>query len=196
MATNPLWNKLKSLLKASEQRPAELPFIHETFDFTDIPDFDEYIQEEFQYLLNNVKSEYLESLVGDHSHSSIGFFNDRKSQGFAIACSKYTFSRMQYLILIKGFMSKLKAVGYVKNLSEIKTRSKAHWTEQVVKVYLKPAARLRITPPAQQLYGNIQMELISRDQELFRLRLLAHTYQDQNFAPAEDFGELIDLLMS
>ena len=52
-----------------------------------------------------------------------------------------------------------------------------------------------MAPQAEQLFGNVSIEFIMRDNHPYMLRLIANSYQDQNFAPPKSFGELIQLII-
>ena len=89
----------------------------------------------------------------------------------------------------------LKEHKYILNLADVRSRLKGTGIEKVFKYYLKPGAKLRQGPKAQQLYGNVSIEFILRDEKQYMLRCMANYYQDQNFHPPLPFNELIQLIV-
>ncbi len=89
----------------------------------------------------------------------------------------------------KGFnqyiVERHRSIGYVlKNTKESKPDESFQ-----LRNYLKPSIRLQMSTPAEQLFGNITVEISSLDDERFRFKCQSTYYQDFQFKKARSFDE-------
>ncbi len=83
-------------------------------------------------------------------------------------------------------------LNYRKYMSDVKQYNRKDFVEKIERHYLKP--RYVIDPETQkanQLYGNIHLELTYKNDIASHLKLLCHNYHDQKFKTSLSFKSLI-----
>jgi len=69
--------------------------------------------------------------------------------------------------------------------------------ETVQRHYLKPSLKLKVAgEKAGQAYGNINIELLLRNEKAVNLKFSATSYRDHQFKEASDFDELMRKILS
>ena len=195
-----LWKILQSRISKVENSKSEIPFIHESIDFDSFP------KEEFQGWINGshhslikqrLRQAYFNHSTGGHTlDSAFEIFDTPMSKGFAqFHKPTYTLSIQDYRFWQHNISEILREEKYILNLADVRSHQKANWIELIYRYYLKPSAKLRQAPKAEQLYGNISIELILRDDKPYMFRLLANSYSDQNFHKPIEFYELINKIV-
>ncbi len=96
--------------------------------------------------------------------------------------------------LLKAYLYRLKEkhlqVGYVKKLAVHSCKNgKENYT-----YYLKPSLRLQNTIPAEQIYGNITLDLEVVDNRPKQLKCTATYYSDANYKPARTSDEWFSVI--
>jgi len=86
-------------------------------------------------------------------------------------------------------------LGYAAYVSDAKTFVRDRYVERKERHYLKPrpARNVKIWK-AEQLFGNITLELIRHDDRAVQLKLLCNVYDDYNYHPPRSFDELMQAL--
>jgi hypothetical protein len=198
---NKLTFYIRELFKKSESSKPETPFLHEILDLSkfDQGSFDSWSEDESAIILKNkLKSAFLFYEIHKKSQDSgIEFWLQPLSKGFILFSNpdntsiRSNFINFQYSIYLL-----LKNKGYFLNLADVQSRKKGDWIEMVRRFYMKPSLRFRSGRKARQLFGNIHLEYVERDGKPYMFRLLANSYQDQNFHQEEDFKDLVLLITS
>lgn len=198
-----LWDFLRGRVRHAENQRSALPFLHETVDLKAYPAAD-FLQwhngPQHQALNTMLKTGYRDFLIrAVNDETAADFLQSPSSNGWVLQCQQLSFSESDYRHLMYLIQKRLKDKRYIMNVADIRSRQKANWIEQVYRHYLKPSARMQMRnnaagQKAQQLYGNITMELISRDDKPYVLKLLAHNYSDQHYAEVDHFSELMELI--
>ncbi len=86
---------------------------------------------------------------------------------------------------IHHLVERHRSIGYVlKNTKESKPGESYN-----LRNYLKPSIRLQMSSPAEQLFGNITLELTSFKDKGFRVKCQSTYYQDFQFKKARSFEE-------
>ncbi len=100
---------------------------------------------------------------------------------------------MQFLL--DNFMQRCKSLGYVINYNFRNIHQRAKHFEVVERYYLKPKlSHEDFTSKRKQIYGNILLELHSKDEQPQYLKLLVTTFTDANYHNALPFEDLIEHL--
>jgi hypothetical protein len=87
---------------------------------------------------------------------------------------------------------KLKELGYILNLSEIKSHNE--YIESHI-LYMKPSVKLpRRDGKVDQLFGNVHIEIKSDDEELEFFKVIVHRYNDSNYHEGNAFSSFMDFL--
>lgn len=195
-----LWNFIKSRIKNTERQASLVPFIHETIDFDSFPvsDYLEWKGESTHALMKQrLRQAFFNYRSSDDPmDDAFEFYNSPMSKGFILFHRPtYKLNTWDYRFMQHHISDLLKEEKYVLNLADVRSRSKGNGVEKIFKYYLKPSVRLRQAPKAQQIYGNVSIEVILRDDFPYMFRFLANSYSDQNFFPPQPFSELIEKIV-
>ena len=191
-----MWSYIQQLFRNQEKVKAELPFLHESIDLDSFPhsDYNDWLKGNIHELLKKRLQQAYFSFIsgGVPLDAAFEFYDTPQSNGFVIfqqqndSLSDWDFRFFQHYIA-----DVLQEENYIINLADVRSQKKSSWIEKVFKYYLKPSARMRSQMPSEQLYGNVSIEYIKRDEHPYMFRLLANVYQDQNFGEVHPFGDLI-----
>ncbi len=91
---------------------------------------------------------------------------------------------------------RIKMLGYRSYVSDVKEFQKTRWIEKVERHYLKPKLKFDDDGKQQQHFGNINIELLFRDEEPLHLKFSVCTYNDRQFTEARTFDDLLQLITS
>jgi len=171
----------------------QAPFLHETYKFdTSSEQYVLWIGDESHSALSQIiRNTIAETQEEREKSSMVDFFENEKMAGVSLPCRLLPFDKKDYLNLMGITIERLKQQGYVLSLSEIKSREKANNIEQSIKAYLKPSRKLVRDRKAEQLFGNVNLELLTINEQLSRLNLSCSYYQDQNFHDPIKFSQFI-----
>ncbi len=195
-----IWKYLKTKFQTAERSSAGIPFVHELVDFDHFPTSD-YLEwkngSNHQLMKQRLQQAYFNfTTTGEPMDAAFEFYQTPMSEGFIIFQRKnYRLHQWDYKFFQFYISDILKENNYILNLADERSHAKAKWIEKITRYYHKPSSRLRTAPQAEQLFGNVSIEFIMRDDHPYMLRLIANSYQDQNFAPPQPFSDLIQLII-
>jgi len=112
-------------------------------------------------------------------------------EGIAIDLDDTDSSSLEWQVYIQSLLVKLKALHYVKQYAAVETSKKNTDTLTEYKHYYKPSFRLNKSLPADQLYGNVSIELKYLNNKLYRLLFKVNTYSDRSYQAPKEFLELL-----
>ena len=197
---NKLWKYLQSRITNMERRKPDLPFLHETIDFDIFPieKFEAWKDGPTHTLMQQrLRQAYFNHNTSGNDDAAFEFFTTPASNGFALFQRKnYRLKLWDYRFLQHDIAVRLKDKGYILKLSDVRSQAKGNGIERIYRYYLKPSAKLRQGPKAVQLYGNVSLEVILRDDAPYMFKCLANSYKDQHFIPPHPFGELVSLVVA
>ena len=128
----------------------------------------------------------------------IRFIKGRGLNGFVLRANPdrsdgYEDRELEFLLdYLKEKVIELRYISYV---SDIRYYNREEYTETILRHYLKPSIKeVSSSAPdkANQLWGNINIELRKKDDKITQLKFLNTWYNDSNWTKAKDF----DLLMA
>ena len=198
---NKLWKLLQSRIRRAENKDSsKIPFLHEAIDLDAFPiqSYEEWKGNANHTLIQQrLRQAFFNYQVSERSEDkAFEFFTSSSSNGFAIFQQEsYTLTVWDYRFLQLDIASKLRELGYVLKLSDVRSKSKLNGVEQIFRYYLKPSVKLKEGKRAVQLFGNVSLEVILRDDKPYMFKCLANSYNDQHFHPARPFDELVNLLV-
>jgi len=195
-----LWDFLANRAKKNAPAKPQRPFLHEAVKLQEYP-VGEYLQWHTEgghhQLQEDIAEAYRNYLIRQtNDNPKVDIMLGPTSNGYIVHCNKYTATAVEYKHFMYMCHNRLIEHGYRVNLADVKTRDKGNYQETVYRHYLKPSLRHMMTDSgkANQLYGNITLELVSRNGNLHVLKLLANSYTDQNYEAAAEFSDLIKLI--
>ncbi len=198
------WKKIKSIFQSAEQSSKTVPVEHKLIERSE--------QELLAYerwkasvtsrrLLNWLNEQYVQYLVNpDHTDETIDFLNTPSSKGFVIHFKQTQYPKSEITHLFDLLKEKVLELNYRTYVSDSRTYSKNTWVENLQRHYLKPPSNLRNNPSTKekfnQRFGNITIELLTRDDQIFHLKFSATGYHDHLFSEIEDFKGLMQGILS
>ena len=197
---NKLKDYLQSIFGKSERNKPKVPFLHETFVPQEIIDFEEYNRWKNSFRANLLRKRLANAYFDFEKRNesvdlSFEFWKKPSSKGFTIfSRDDLVIEKSEFLFFQFDLFQRFYHENYRLNLADIQSQQKAEWIESVRRIYLKPSMFLRSGTKAHQLYGNLHLEYIERNDRPFMFRLLANSYRDQNFYQEKDFKELMTLI--
>lgn len=188
-------SKLLSLFKKEEKKIPAQPTIHETWNPGEVWDASsDFDKNQSQMLLQSVYNQYLLWKRNPAESQQFHFIDGDKASGFSIYCRKNNINNYQALVFLSHILLKSKKLNYVLNVVDVMTRQKGENMEAIFKIYIKPSIKLRLKPKAEQIYGNLHLEFISKNDEAYQIKIQALKYSDQNFEDPEEFESYLNFL--
>ncbi len=104
-------------------------------------------------------------------------------------------SGKDYSFFVQYIIEKLKEKGYYINNSLREAKEQEGELHTIEEFYLKPSLRYRRELPYEQLYGNVHLELKSKNDEVQMVKVLVNAYSDRNFKEALSYEKFLDLFL-
>lgn len=168
------------------------PLIHETFsiDLTD-PDYITWLQGARLTHIRGLLSDSIKSYQSNGYANSpyIEIIKQNTYSGIAIKKEIPGYSISDYKYLLYNLVELLQTERYIKKLSEVRSVRKRNHLDMHYNTYLKPSIKIQQSFPINQLFGNIRIELLLRDDIFNTFRIKSMVYQDRNYQPAASFLE-------
>jgi len=195
------WKKIKSLFQESEQSSPSQPVIHKIIERSEA---DKIAYEKWKITLsarrlldwlNNQYVAYLSPTA--RTDDAIAFLNTPSAKGFVIHFHQTQYRKTEIIHLFDLLREKVLEMKYHSYVSDIRTFNRPQWIESIQRHYLKPSLNFKKTKTEKfnQGYGNIKIELELRNEQVYNLRFSATTYQDHNFNKADEFKELMGMVL-
>ncbi len=195
------WEKIKSLFQESEQSSPSQPVVHEIIERSEA---DMIAYEKWKVTLsakrmldwlNNQYTAYLSPTA--RTDDAIAFLNTPSAKGFVIHFHQTQYRKTEIIHLFDLLREKVLKMKYHSYVSDVRTFNRPQWVESIQRHYLKPSLNFKKTKTEKfnQGYGNIKIELEFRNEQVYNLRFSATTYQDHNFNKADEFKELMGMVL-
>jgi len=195
------WNKIKSLFQSSERSSPSQPVVHEIIQRTEAEKaaFEKWkTTVSARRLLDWLHSQYAAyRSPTSRTDNAIAFLNTPSAKGFVIHFHQTQYRPTEILNLFDWLQEKVLTMPYVSYVSDTRTYNRPQWVETIQRHYLKPSLNFKKTKEEKfnQGFGNIKIELELRDDKIYNLRFSATTYTDHNFTEADEFEELMGIVL-
>jgi len=190
------WSEIKNWFKEEEQSSPTKPFVQEWLDRSEEEEKDLFSWKlGMQALEINglVYSNFQDfQSTGKNGHKLVYFLKNQSSGGFMFYFSETDYSLRDARRFMDFLGTKIKDSGYKTQVSDYRLYTKNNHPERLERFYLKPRLMEPIDGKAQQLFGNISIELIIRDDKPRQLKFMATTYTDYQFVDGKTFEELMN----
>lgn len=143
--------------------------------------------------LTLLKNAYHEVCDGDNSHPYLVRYISSQANGIAIYAG-FGFRDEEYSYLLDYIKDKGLKMGYSVYSSDRKYFDKGETVEEKERHYLKPVPSLNDGEPMNQLYGNLMLELIVRNQKPFLLKVMASLYAGRQYREPLPFSTFADAI--
>ena len=192
---NEFWDKIKKMFQEQEQIPSNIPIIHEVIErsseeqllfekwclSTQRQGFVDWLQGQYDFWLLNPNGKRI----------GIDFLSTPSSKGFVLFFRELNFSQKECVFIFDFLQSKVLGLNYKPSLSDVRIFNRSKYVEGIHRHYLKPRIKLVSGEKSDQIFGNISVDLISRDDVFVQLKFSATTYNDQNYKRAKAFEVLM-----
>lgn len=195
-----IWDYLRNLFREVEESSPSNPAVH-----TLIKRSDEEKEDYRRWQDSLVKRRLIDWLgdqyaiyrvAPDDIDEAVDFLNTPSSKGFVIHFYKTNYTRREVTHFFDYLKDQMKGeVDYKVQLSDTRTYSQPDWVETVERHYLKPRPTFVPGRKTDQAYGNVTLELVLRDDQVYQLKLQATSYNDHQYHEAADFHELMQLIL-
>ena len=191
-----MWQRIKTLFKEAEQSSLSNPIIHTILERSDKQKSDFYRWSDLgyeQHFFSWLQNCYRTFVNKEQSPKEISFLNTTSKKGFVLYLNRgKRFDRPEYIM--DAIWNRIKKLGYVNYVSDKKSYNTGPYIESSQRHYLKPPLDFSPGNKLNQLYGNVCIELILRNDRPQYLKFSATTYQDHMFQDAYEFSTLIQEL--
>lgn len=196
-----LWKYFTNLFKIAEKSSAKQAFIHEVIQRTEAEKSDyefwkkTFVKRQLVDWLNNQYSRYL--MDANDIDEAIDFLNTTSSKGFVLHFKKMGYNKTEIIHFFDFLKERVLTLAYRSYTSDFRSYYKDNQVETTQRHYLKPRINFQSTTgqPSNQLFGNINIELLLRNEEPIQLKFSATSYNDRKFKKADHFEALMERLL-
>lgn len=196
---NDFWQKIKDIFLEQQVVSETVPVIHEIIERSkkEKSEYDQWIRskekERIKEWLNHEFDQWL--LSSNNKIRGINFLKTPSSNGFVVFYDQLNYSQKGILYFFDYCKQKVLDLNYKASLSDLRTFNKAKYVETIQRHYLKPRIKLILEEKSNQLFGNVNIELISRDGKYHQMKFSATTYNDKKYEEGRSFEELMKELL-
>lgn len=147
-------------------------------------------------MIDDVAISHIDFLSSNKGTSAFNFIKQNGINGFALELTKFDQKAGEWRNFQFYCKQKLLKAKYIAHVQEVSSKSDIGNLYINYKYYLKPSIKLMTEIPSVQLFGNITLELIMRNEKPFRFLLKANYYSDRNYQKEQAFQEIFSLLRS
>ena len=195
------WNKIKNLFQAAEESSPSNPVIHKVIERSEAEKAD---YEQWKNLLvrrrvmNWLSDQYaIYRIEPGRIDEALQFLDSSSSKGFVIHFYQTNFSKKDVTHLLDYLKEQVQRLGYKVQVSDTRTYNRKKWVETSERHHLKP--RTNPAPKVgkiDQKYGNITVEATFRNDQVHQLKFQATSYKDHLFQDADDFRDLMQMILA
>ena len=190
------YDNIKKQVLGQRKQQTNPIFLKEKFDDSSI-NIEEAanIMDKWGYeLVNDVAISYMDFLSSKKRSPTFHFIKQNGINGFGLELKKFQFSTKKWRKFQFYVKENLKKSGYIVHLQEVTSKSDVGNLFTTYRYYMKPSLKLMTSIPSEQLFGNITLDLILRNEQPFRLLLKANYYSDRNYKAEKDFKDIFEIL--
>lgn len=189
---------LKKQFRSKEKKSPKVPLLREALEDIKISyeDINFWYIKEAASLGEEILKNYHSFLSKEKYASHFNFYKENGINALSldIAPGKLSFDQcrklMSYIVL------SLKEEKYIIQLNDVSTDTQADNINCTYRYYLKPSHKLMTSLPADQLYGNITVELKLKNDLPYRFLLKSNYYSDQNYKDPRSYKSLLNYLFA
>lgn len=192
-----MWQRLKEILTQTDQSSAGQPVIHEvlTRSSQEVEEFQSWNQSVYKSAtLEWLRSNFESYFNGGKTDRSIAFLNTPSKKGFVLYLTDKILEVEHPEFLMDFIKERVTTLGYTLYTSDLKIYSKGEDVETQQRHYLKPPMKFVPNQKLSQLFGNVEVDYILRNDEPYMFKFSATTYQDHMFQDADAFDQLMRLV--
>lgn len=195
-----LWKKFKDLFKQAEESSPTKPLIHEMIKRSGEE------KEDYEFWKNTLVCRRLNDWLSNQyamyqalpndTDEAIDFLDTPSSKGFVIHFYKTQYSIRDVTHLLDYYKEQVLKLDYRTQISDRREFIRNNRAEKIERHYLKPKPEFLRSEKFNQRFGNVMIELSFRDDMPYRLKFSATIYKDALFKDAEDFRDLMQMILA
>lgn len=193
-----LWEYIKNIFQEVEQSSPSNPVIHAMIERTEEHqlDYQRWLESLVKRrLIDWLNDQYaIYQILPEDIDEAIDFLNTPSSKGFVIHFHKMNYNKQEITHLFDHFRNQMRAHNYKVQISDTRTYNRKNWVETVERHYLKPRTSFEQGKKINQGFGNITIEMVLRNDQVYQLKFQATSYQDRLYDEAADFRDLMQYL--
>ncbi len=147
-------------------------------------------------LFDWLRNQYILYLSKSTSDAEIDFLDLPSSKGFVIHLDRTDFEIQEMELLLHHLKKLVLELGYKSSVSDRRSFKKGEVIHSVLRHYLKPRIRPLGRDKSDQKYGNINIELVLKNDSPAQFLFSASTYSDHKYHEAKAFEELMFLIFN
>ena len=189
-----MWKRLKELMLQTDTSTRSRPAIHTTLERPNnsLASFKKWKDNTSYYsTMDWILSNYQSYLAGGKVDRSIAFLNTPSKKGFVLYLADNNIETQHPEHLMDYLKERIINLGYNLYTSDLKSYSAQDGIETQQRHYLKPPLEFVPNKKLSQLFGNISIDLILKNDNPYLFKFSATTYQDHMFADAKKFDQLM-----
>lgn len=195
-----IWSKIKELFNEAEESSPIKPLIHEliTRSESEKEDYDFWKKTLVcRRLVDWLNSQYaIYQVLPKDTDEAIDFLNHPSSKGFVIHFHKTQYSTRDASHLLDYLKEQVATLDYKIQISDRREYNRPNWVERVEKHYLKPRPNFSEKTKFNQGFGNVLIELVYRNDQVYHLKFSATGYNDSLFKDVKDFKDLMHTVLA
>jgi len=198
MWNSKIYQAITRQIKRKKKNQAPQPLLTEPIDDENISQFeaDQAGRNFGHHLLTQVKDAYHAKQDDQGSIGPFHFINQRGIVGFALDAKKYDHDFQDWRHFQIYCSHRVLELGYVMRVKQIETQTRMDNMTSTYRYYLKPSIKVMKKLPMNQLYGNVSIELVLQNSQVFRFIFRTNYYSDRNYEEVKDFNDLLHLMTS
>lgn len=196
-AVSDLWSRVKELFGQAAQSSAQQPAVHELIQRTEAEHIfkEKFIGKLVHRRLNDwlIDQYAIFSTSDEKGDTTINFVSTKSLRGFVIHFRETQYSRAEIIAFFDYLKDRVLTLNYTSYVSDVKQYNRGQWSEEMQRHYLKPSIRLKEikNKKINQQFGNINIELLTRNAKVWDLKFSATIYNDHIYNSGEPFGSLL-----
>ncbi len=191
-----VWDYFKTLFREAEESSSSKPLIHEAIERgeKELQAYQKWKESlDHRRSIDWLNDQYaIWQVLPNDIDEAILFLNTPSSKGFAVHFQKSNFDHKNAAHLFDFLKEKVLTLNYRPQVSDTRTWSSENTVQTMDRYYLKPRTSKTTEGKINQLFGNITIELLHRDNTPFNLKFRATAYNDRLYEPAYDFQLLMN----
>ena len=191
-----VWDFFKNLFQEAEESSSFKPLIHETIvrDEKELAVYQAWKESlEHRRSIDWLNDQYaIWQVLPKEIDESILFLNTPSSKGFAVHFKESFIENHHAVHLFDYLKEKVLTLNYRPQVQDSRTWSDKNAVQTVDRYYLKPRTSKTADGKINQIFGNITIELLHKDNVPFNLKFQATAYNDRLYQPADDFQLLMN----
>jgi len=131
---------------------------------------------------------------GDANERELFRLKDRAADGFYFLINPDE-NKQDYCFFLDAMKNRMKALDYILNRAVKIQKEKKDEVYQTEQYYLKPSLKYRYDLPYEQLYGNLFLEYVIKNNRPFYFKIQVNYFNDRNYKKSLPFDEFLTKLV-